>query len=91
MSSSSRHHRRTDQSPTQNVDVPCVVCEELVRCVVEYGLFEEVLIGCINSCEKDSDYPMDELEARAINAALVERHDYEWSARDLCGYDAVDR
>jgi hypothetical protein len=82
----SHSHRRTDQSATQTLDVECPTCQEWTRCVVQYGVYDGILTPCVNDCHLDSDYPLSELEARAVTAALVERYDHEWGARDLCGY-----
>jgi hypothetical protein len=87
---SARTHRRTTGlSPTQNVDCECPCCGELVRCVVEHGVFDGVVYGCDLQCHRRSDFPMAELDARAVSVALVERHEYEWP--DRCGYDKVER
>jgi len=83
------HTRRTDQSPTQNIDLPCPTCEEMMRVVVQDGLYDGVVFGCINGCHRTSDFPQSELEDRAVTIALAERHEYEFSPLHRCG--AEDR
>ena len=80
-------NRRHEMSATQTVEVECPCCQEWTRCCVESGLYDGVVTPCVNACHLTSDFPQDELEARAITAALTERHEYDHHTAS----DAFDR
>ena len=52
--------------------VTCPVCDEHVEVQVQDGDVS-IITACINSCDRDSHFPREELDERAINAFTNER------------------
>ena len=67
---------------TVEIDLPCPVCEEVITVDVIGGDDVELITACDLKCHRESGYPWDAMEARAIGRAQSERADYEQHLRD---------
>ena len=66
---------------TLGIDCDCPDCGETIECRVD-GDDVTIVRGCVNRCETESHFPVDDVVADALARAACERASYEQHLRE---------